>query len=129
MTLKLKALFMRFSERAKVIWFCPKDQRTLRLNHDTNLLKLIACIAMLSDHAGKMLFGTGAFDDLMYFRVTGDVLKFIFPAGHIMRIIGRLAMPMFAYGIAVGAAYSRNVWKYAASLARSSARGLGSMTT
>ena len=110
---RMKVIGLRLKTRAIEIYRCPKDPRMLRLNHDTNLLKIIACLAMLSDHAGKMLFSTGAFGDLMYFRVNGDVLRFLFPAGHIMRIIGRLAMPMFAYGIAVGAAYSRNVWKYA----------------
>ena len=67
--------------------FAPKE---VGLNRDTNLLKLIAMIAMLIDHTGKMFF----------------------PQYRIMRIIGRLAFPLFAYCIAVGCVYSRNRLKY-----------------
>lgn len=62
---------------------CPQ---TVRTNRDTGLIRLLACLFMLVDHAGKMLFP--------------DVPE--------MRLIGRLAFPMFAYGIAVGAVYTRN---------------------
>lgn len=67
--------------------FAPTE---VKLNRDTNLLKLIAMIAMFCDHAGKMLF----------------------PQYPIMRIIGRLAFPIYAYCIAVGCVYTRNPLKY-----------------
>lgn len=67
--------------------FAPKD---VGLNKDTNLLKLVAMISMLIDHTGKMFF----------------------PQYQIMRIIGRLAFPLFAYCIAVGCVYSRDRFKY-----------------
>lgn len=67
--------------------FAPKE---VGLNRDTDLLKLIAMIAMLVDHTGKMFFGNAP----------------------IMRIIGRLAFPIFAYCIAVGCVYSRNRLRY-----------------
>lgn len=54
----------------------------IKTNQDGALLRLIACICMFIDHAGKMLF----------------------PQLTWMRLIGRLAFPLFAYGIAVGAA-------------------------
>ena len=54
---------------------------TVRTNRDTGLIRLLACLFMLVDHAGKMLFP--------------DIPE--------MRLIGRLAFPMFAYGVAVGA--------------------------
>lgn len=60
------------------------------LNRDTGLLKLIAMIAMLCDHAGKMLF----------------------PQYPVMRIIGRLAFPIYAYCIAVGCVYTKNPLRY-----------------
>lgn len=66
---------------------CPQ---TVRTNRDTGLIRLLACLFMLVDHAGKMLFP--------------DVPE--------MRLIGRLAFPMFAYGIAVGAVYTRNPLRY-----------------
>lgn len=66
---------------------CPACVRT---NQDTSLIKLLACICMFIDHAGKMLF----------------------PQYPVMRQIGRLAFPLFAYGIAVGAVYTRNPVRY-----------------
>lgn len=109
---RIRLALVKAKNRMGQVYSCPKDQRVLRLNHDTNLLKIIACLCMLSDHAGKMLFSDGAFQKLLYLRMSGE-WAFLFPAGNLMRIIGRIAMPLFAYGIAVGAAYSRNVWKYA----------------
>lgn len=109
---RIKAILLNALESLGRIYTCPRDSRELRLNNDTGLLKIIACLCMLSDHAGKMLFSSGAFQEALYIRVTGE-WAFLLPAGNLMRIIGRIAMPLFAYGIAVGAAYSRNVWKYA----------------
>ena len=60
------------------------------LNTDTNLLKLIAMLTMFIDHAGKMLF----------------------PQYPIMRIIGRMAFPIYAYCIAVGCVYTKDHLKY-----------------
>ncbi|MBQ3303786.1 MAG: hypothetical protein IJH03_04505, partial [Clostridia bacterium] len=65
----------------------PKE---VGLNRDTNLLKLVAMISMLIDHTGKMFFSQ--------YRI--------------MRIIGRLAFPLYAYCIAVGGVYSKNKLKY-----------------
>ena len=62
----------------------------VRTNRDTDLIKLLACVFMFIDHAGKMLF----------------------PHIPEMRLIGRLAFPMFAYCIAVGAVYTRDPMKY-----------------
>jgi len=66
---------------------CPTEVRT---NRNSGLIKLLACLFMLIDHAGKMLF----------------------PQVPEMRLIGRLAFPLFAYGIAVGAVYTRDPVKY-----------------
>lgn len=66
---------------------CPRQVRT---NQNTGLIKLIACLCMAIDHAGKMLFP--------------DIPE--------MRLIGRLAFPLFAYGIAVGAVYTRDPLRY-----------------
>lgn len=66
---------------------CPTDVRT---NRNSGLIKLLACLFMFIDHAGKMLF----------------------PQIPEMRLIGRLAFPLFAYGIAVGAVYTRDPVKY-----------------
>lgn len=68
---------------------------TVRTNRDTDLIKLLACLFMFIDHAGKMLF----------------------PQIPEMRLIGRLAFPMFAYGISVGAVYTRDPVKYLSRIA------------
>ena len=67
--------------------FAPLE---VALNRDTNLLKLVAMITMLCDHAGKMLF----------------------PQYRIMRIIGRIAFPIYCYCIAAGCVYTRNPLNY-----------------
>ncbi len=55
-----------------------------------NQLKIIAAITMLIDHAGLMLF----------------------PENMIFRIIGRLAMPIFAFMISEGCRYTKNKLRY-----------------
>lgn len=62
----------------------------LKTNQDGALLRLIACVCMFIDHAGKMLF----------------------PQLTWMRLVGRLAFPLFAYGIAVGAAMTKHPQPY-----------------
>ena len=68
----------------------PFAPNQVRLNMDTGFLKLVAMLAMFCDHAGKMLF----------------------PQYRIMRIIGRLAFPIYAYCLAVGCVYTRNPLSY-----------------
>lgn len=60
------------------------------MNNDGNLLKLIAMLTMLCDHAGKMLF----------------------PQYAVMRIIGRIAFPIYAYCLAAGCVYTRDHLRY-----------------
>lgn len=68
----------------------PFAPSSVALNNDTNLLKLLAMLAMLCDHAGKMLF----------------------PQYPVMRIIGRMAFPIYAYCLAVGCVYTKNPLRY-----------------
>ncbi len=75
--------------------------KTVRLNTDTGLLKLIAIISMLIDHVGAAFF-TGS-----------DLMIGSWKLYTVMRIVGRLAFPIFAYCIAVGVNYTRSVPKYA----------------
>ena len=60
-------------------------------NHDTGLLGIFACIFMFIDHAGVLFF----------------------PYASWIRAVGRLALPLFAWGIAIGAHHTRNIYKYA----------------
>lgn len=56
----------------------------------SNQLKIIACISMLIDHIGL----------------------FLFPSVLILRNIGRVAMPIFAFFIAQGCRYTKNKKRY-----------------
>lgn len=67
--------------------FAPKE---VKLNRDTNFLKIVAMVTMLIDHVGKMCF----------------------PEYYIMRIIGRIAFPIYAYCLTVGCVYTKNMLKY-----------------
>ena len=60
-------------------------------NENTGLLKIFAILFMIVDHVGAAFF----------------------PQVREMRIIGRIAMPLFVWCICVGAEYTRNIWKYA----------------
>lgn len=65
--------------------------RAVRLNRETDLLKLVAIFAMFIDHLGAA----------------------IFPGVTEMRIIGRIAFPIFAYTLAAGCCYTRSMAGYA----------------
>ena len=60
-------------------------------NTDTNWLKLIALLFMVIDHLGVAVFG----------NMTE------------MRILGRIAMPVYAWCLVVGCEYTHNIWRYA----------------
>lgn len=63
----------------------------IRSNTDTGFLKLIAMVCMLIDHLGAV----------------------VYPEYPVMRLIGRLAFPLFAYCLAVGCFYTHSIGKYA----------------
>lgn len=65
--------------------------KTVRLSRETDLLKLVAIMAMLIDHLGAALF----------------------PQAIEMRIIGRIAFPLFCYTLAAGCCFTRSMGKYA----------------
>ena len=73
----------------------PFRHTEVRLNNDTNLIKIVAMITMLVDHLGAM----------------------VFPGYRVMRIIGRIAFPIYAYCIAVGCVYTKNIGRYLQRLA------------
>lgn len=60
-------------------------------NENTGLLKLIAIACMIVDHVGVAFY----------------------PRVYELRLIGRIAFPLFAWCLCVGAVYTRNIWKYA----------------
>ena len=60
-------------------------------NENTKLLKIIAYIFMFADHVGVALL----------------------PQYTVLRLIGRLSFPLFAWCLVVGSEYTHNIWKYA----------------
>ena len=68
----------------------PLGKRTAG-NENTGLLKLFAILFMIVDHVSVVFFPT--------------VLE--------MRLIGRIAFPLFAWCLCVGVEYTKNPWKYA----------------
>ena len=67
------------------------NQKRTSTNHDTGLLGILACAFMVVDHIGVVFF----------------------PASTWMRVVGRIALPLFAWGIAIGATHTRSFEKYA----------------
>lgn len=59
-------------------------------NEDTGLLKLIALFCMICDHIGVILL----------------------PEYSDLRIIGRIAFPLYLWCLVVGITYTRSIWKY-----------------
>ncbi len=61
-------------------------------NENTSLIKILAIALMIVDHVGAAFFK--------------------WPASVELRFFGRIAFPLFAWCMAVGAEYTRNIWKY-----------------
>ncbi len=59
-------------------------------SHNTGFIKCVAILFMFADHAGKLFF----------------------PQIPEMRLLGRIAFPLFAWGIVLGSGYTRNIWRY-----------------
>src|SRR5699024_2909493 len=68
----------------------PSENMNIRLNTDTGLLKLIAIVTMLIDHMGAIFF----------------------PQYRVMRVIGRIAFPIYAYCLTVGCVYTHDMLRY-----------------
>ncbi len=80
-------------------FFAPADRKEIDGNTATGTLKLIAVVCMFCDHAGKMLFSN-------YEGMTS------LPAIPELRIIGRLAFPIYCWCMVVGFSYTRNTLRY-----------------
>jgi len=91
------------------------EEKKLGLNATT--LKLIAIVSMLIDHIGAVVVRRYAISvglttvTLQNIGELGEYrgLGILYTA---LRIVGRIAFPIFAYFIAEGVAHTRSIWKY-----------------
>ena len=67
---------------------CPRE--ALAGNHDTRLLKLLALCLMVVDHLGAK----------------------VFPDVQLLRVIGRMALPLYAWSLVVGSCYTHDIGQY-----------------
>lgn len=78
-----------------------------RLKMTWNRLKWIAMISMLIDHAQKVLF-----PQVFFINFFGMDRMVSFWISHTMSAVGRIAFPIFAYGIAQGCMYTHSKGRY-----------------
>ncbi len=69
----------------------PEKPAEIGGSTNTGFIKCVAVFFMIMDHAGKLFF----------------------PSCLELRIFGRIAFPLFAWGIVAGCVFTRNAWKYA----------------
>ena len=77
-------------------------------NITADFLKIIACITMLIDHIGAVVIYRG------YIKVVGkeNVSDGLYILYSMMRLIGRVAFPIYCFLMIEGFYHTRNRWKY-----------------
>lgn len=79
---------------------------------DGSVLKLIACIAMLSDHLARFYYYRFPWANVVWFSVAGKSLSML----QIMQMFGRFAFPIFVFLLIEGFEHTGNRKKYGISL-------------
>lgn len=72
-------------------------------------LKIIAIITMFIDHVGASIVQ----GELYYLHLNYEAMQIIFNIGMVMRLIGRLAFPIFCYLLVEGFKHTKSIKKYA----------------
>ena len=75
-------------------------------------LKLIACLAMLSDHLAKFCFATIPWANTVWFSIAGRSISFL----QLMLMFGRFAFPIFVFLLIEGFEKTHNRKRYGLSL-------------
>lgn len=75
-------------------------------------LKLIACLAMLSDHLARFYFYRFPWANAVWFTIVGKPLSML----QLMRMFGRFAFPIFVFLLVEGFINTRNRKKYGINL-------------
>lgn len=79
-------------------------------------LKMIAVITMLIDHTAATILERALYGGYSNSFVTSEKMEFWQTVYMDMRIIGRMAFPIYCFLLVEGFMYTRNRWKYAARL-------------
>ena len=117
---------MIFQKRRKMVaFFCNFAQLQFELTHfmstsiteklqifSGSVLKLIACIAMLSDHLAKFWFYRFSWANEIWFSVAGRDISLL----QLMQMFGRFAFPIFVFLLVEGFEKTKNRKKYGISL-------------
>lgn len=74
----------------------------------SSMLRILACLFMLIDHIGY-----GIFEKLLVLTRDPDVFQKVYKLDRVLRIVGRLAFPIFCYQLVLGFFYTRSRKKYA----------------
>lgn len=77
-----------------------------------SILKILACLAMLLDHTAACCSGEFPWIDDVLFTIAGKGITL----QYLMRAVGRMAFPIFAFLISEGFVHTRNREKYALNL-------------
>ncbi len=89
--------------------FITESDSRRRFHLNAHTIKIIAVISMLIDHVGaailENMLPTLMYSESLYFSVLN--------ADIVIRLIGRLAFPIYCFLLAEGFAHTRNVGKYA----------------
>jgi hypothetical protein len=88
-----------------------------RFGLNGNQLRLIAVISMFIDHIGVLIWEHGVGEWLNTLHTSLEIYQIWFMVNHILRMIGRIAFPIFAFFLVIGYLHTRDWRKYAFRLA------------
>lgn len=90
--------------------------RTLRTPLTGTALKRLACVSMLIDHIGASCLETGVLTNASRPLPSYSLYQQVYLLDRVLRLIGRLAFPIYCFLLVEGFLHTRSVRKYCARL-------------